>query len=647
MSVKPISIATQLLLKHVEASSVYNYANKLPIPTLVKILKELSEYYYNTSSPLVSDEIYDILRDILVEKNKNHKYLKDVGSTPKKDKVKLPYNLPSLSKIKPDTNILAKYLKNHTGPYIMSDKLDGGSALLVVKDGIISLYSRGDGEIGQDITKLVPYVVRNTDKIKDMTIAVRGELIISRANFAKIKNTYSNGRNAVNSHMTNTKVNKDLANITDFVAYSVINPKLLLSDQFILLEKLGFKTVNHKQTATLSNDMLSEYLVDRRKNSEYDVDGIVVGDSSKIYDDPTKALPTHMFAFKTMLTDQIAETTILDVEWSVSKHGYIKPRIRISPVSLVGVTITYATAYNAKFVYDNKLGPGAVIKIIRSGDVIPKILSVIKPAPNAKMPDIPYKWNDTKVDIILSDIHTQSLSVSIKRLTNLFKELGVMYLSEGIVTKLVENGYDDIVKILTADRLTLYDINGLGQKIVDKIYNNIDAAFKKADLVKLMAGSSIFGRGLGNRKIKLILTAYPNILNDNTIDSKMIENIIAIDGFDTKLATQFVNNLSEFKKWFNKINKVYDISYLNKFNKVIKDVSDKTKEISGKTIVFTGFRNKMMEEYIVAIGSKLSTNVSKNTDLVVYSDVTSAKYKNAIKLGIKTMTFDEFKDKYF
>lgn len=632
-----------LLLENLD--DVYNYGKKLTIPKLVAVLKGLSHYYYNTNKSLVSDEVYDLLRDILVEKNKNHKYLKEVGAPTTKDKVVLPYKLPSLDKIKPDTNVLDKFLKTHPGPYILSDKLDGGSMLLTVKDQVISLYSRGDGDVGQNMTRLVPYIIRNADAIKNITLAVRGELIISRKNFNKIKDSYSNGRNVVNSHMTNTKVNKDLAEITDFVAYSVLEPKLLMTDQLVLLEKLKFNTVNYKVCDKIDNKLLSEYLVDRRKNSDYEVDGIVVADGSKIYDNPTTELPTHMFAFKMVLTDQIAETTVLDVEWSVSKHGYIKPRIKVTPVHLVGVTIDYATAYNAKYVYDNKLGPGAVIKIIRSGDVIPKIMGVIKPAPQAKMPQMPYKWGETKVDVVLTDIHTYSNMIRIKRLTNLFKELGVMYLSEGIVTKLVENGYDDIVKILCAKKSDLYEISGLGKKSIDKIYENIDNAFKSTNLIKLMAGSAIFGRGLGNRKIKLILDKYPNIMEEEIKD--LVDKIIQIDGFDKKLASQFVLHLNEFKEWFNKINKVYDISHLIKFNKVIKVVSDKDKDLSGKKIVFTGFRNKMMEEYIGSIGSTMSTGVSKNTDLVVYTDITSAKYKNAIKLGIKTMTLEEFKEKYF
>ena len=642
-----ISIEIKLLLENL--SDVYNYSKKLTVTKLVKILKELSDYYYNTQESLVTDEVYDLLRDVLVSKNKDHPFLKQVGAPIKKDKVQLPYNLPSLDKIKPNTNVLSKFISQHPGPYVLSDKLDGASALLLVKNNKMTLYSRGDGIKGKDISPLIQYVIPKDIKLTGVEeIAVRGELIISKVNFKKISDKFSNARNAVNSHMTNSQVNKDLALVTEFVAYSVVYPRYKQDEQMKSLKKYNFNVVTNKISKVLTNDLLSDYLVDRRKNSEYEVDGIVVSDSSKVYDIPTVDLPTHTFAFKTVLTDQIAETTVLDVLWTISKHAYLKPRIRIQPVHLVGVEVEYATAYNAKFIHDNKLGPGALIKIIRSGDVIPKIISVIKPAKEAKMPSIPYKWNDTGVDIVPLDIHTNSLELTVKKITNFFRELGVMHLSEGIITKLVEHKYDSIVKILKVKRSNLYEIEGLGKKSIDKIFANIDEAFKTTDIIKLMAGSTLFGRGLGIRKIKLIIYKYPDLMLLDMRKDELIKKIVEINGFDVKLATQFASNFEDFKEWFDNINKVYDIEHLRVYKK--KDLPDSkpvNPELVGKKIVFTGFRNKSMEDYIVSIGSSLSTGVSSKTDLLVYTDTTSAKYKKAIQLGIKTMTLDEFKAKYF
>ena len=163
--------------------------------------------------------------------------------------------------------------------------------------------------------------------------------------------------------------------------------------------------------------------------------------------------PAHAFAFKMVLTDQVAEAKIVDVLWSPSKDGYLKPRIRIEPIELGGVTIEYATAFNAAFVVEKKLNLGAMVKIIRSGDVIPYIQEVIEPAEEAKMPDEKYYWNSTHVDIILED-KDQNDEVLEKNITMFFQTLKVKQLSEGTVRKLMKGGYRSICKILEMTKRT-------------------------------------------------------------------------------------------------------------------------------------------------------------------------------------------------
>ena len=97
--------------------------------------------------------------------------------------------------------------------------------------------------------------------------------------------------------------------------------------------------------------------------------------------------PDHAFAFKMMLSEQVAEAKVVDVIWTPSKDGYLKPRVQIEPIKLSGVTIEYATGKNAQFIEKNRIGVGAVIQIVRSGDVIPDIIKIVKPdkrAPHAK-----------------------------------------------------------------------------------------------------------------------------------------------------------------------------------------------------------------------------------------------------------------------
>jgi NAD-dependent DNA ligase len=136
------------------------YANSISTDELANILQQLSYHYYNTETELVPDSIYDLLRDILESRDPKHPYLKIIGAPINKEKVKLPYYMPSLNKIKPDTDELDKFISKYKGPYVLSDKLDGVSALFIKSHNGKNdkMYTRGDGTYGQYISYLIPYV---------------------------------------------------------------------------------------------------------------------------------------------------------------------------------------------------------------------------------------------------------------------------------------------------------------------------------------------------------------------------------------------------------------------------------------------------------------------------------------------------------
>jgi NAD-dependent DNA ligase len=328
--------------------------------------------------------------------------------------------------------------------------------------------------------------------------------------------------------------------------------------------------------------------------------------------------------------------------------SYLKPVVEIKPVELVGTTVSRATAHNAKMVFDNKINKGAEIKIIRSGDVIPYIMEVTKPAKTASVPDVPHKWNETEVDYILDyskKIPKEFLNqVQIKLILYFFRKIGVKYLSEGIITKLFNEGYETIGDIIGAPEEDLYDIEGLGEKSVDKIYKEIYARLDEMDLALFMAASHM-DRGLGERKIKEIVNKYPNIMKEKWDRQDFIDKIKEVDGFSDKLAERFVDNFKEFKKFFKEIHDLYDLSHLLKV-KVVKKEGDIFKD---KSICFTGVRDKSLEDFITNNGGKISSSVSSKTYMLIHADnddKTSSKFQNAIKYETKTMSITEFKKKY-
>lgn len=282
MANKNIKIETELddVLPELLKNPV-KYANSVSITKLVDILKKLSHNYYNQENDLIPDDIYDILKDILEERAPTNKFLKEIGAPITKEKVKLPYTMPSLNKIKPDTEALNVWKNTYKGPYVVSDKLDGVSALYVRTENGDKLYTRGDGTMGQDISHLVKYVIIkhgvNTNNIP-LNMAIRGELIISKKNFEKIKKDFKNARNVVAGLVNSKNYSPKIAKLTEFVAYGIINPLYKYQEQMTLLDNTGFITVFNKTKKNITNDYLSELLLKRRKSGKYEIDGIVVGD---------------------------------------------------------------------------------------------------------------------------------------------------------------------------------------------------------------------------------------------------------------------------------------------------------------------------------------------------------------------------------
>jgi len=666
------------------------YADTVDDDELVELLTSLSDAYYNTDKAIVPDTTYDALIDILRERDPKNEFLKHVGAPVKgtKNKVKLPYPMGSLTKIKLDDKDkkdgIITWTTKYEGPYFISDKLDGAS-VQIYKDanGTLSMYSRGDGTTGQDISHLIKYAISKTTMtaIPNNT-SIRGEFIISKENFKKIQDRMCNARNAVAGLINSKTVDTDIAKITDFVTYTILYPRLSYDEQVKRLEKYGCKVVNYTFLKKISTPILKAHLENRRAKSAYEIDGIVCIDNSQIYQH-NGGYQDHEFAFKMITDDQIAETTVLEVIWSASMDGYLVPKIRIDPVNLVGTTITYAAAHNAKYIVDNNIGPGAKIKIIRSGDVIPYILDIIKGAKGGpQMPTCDYEWNETKVNLVIKDDGTgiDNTTVTIKLLIHFFTTIGVKFMGKGVITKLAEHGYDSVAKILLAEKGDLTDIEGLGHKTVDRIYSEIDRAFDEMKLETFMDASHKLGRNLGERKLKDIVATYPLILKEPM--KGLRDKIMDINGFSDKLADQFVENLPAFKKFFNEINKIRDLSRFlevkekkkEKKNAVVKkrvrdsdddsendsdssdsDDSDNNDDdaddniFEGKTIVFTGFRDKSLETFIENNGGKVSSSVSKNTYILVHkddADTNTNKFTKASSLGVTLMKLSEFKEEY-
>jgi NAD-dependent DNA ligase len=292
------------------------------------------------------------------------------------------------------------------------------------------------------------------------------------------------------------------------------------------------------------------------------------------------------------------------------------------------------------------------------------------------MPDEAYRWNDTHVDIILENIG-DNVTVREKQISAFFKGIEVDGLGPGNVKKMIASGFDTVPKILRMTEVDLLKVEGFQQKTAKKLYDGIQKKIDDASLATLMSASQKFGRGFGLTKIELVLEKYPQVLNPQERNIKVLS---AIPGIGDKTATEFVERIPVFlefmkecgleEKITNKISKLSPTNIPPTPSRMSNDVViDTIHPLYGKTIVMTGFRDKELEAIIKQKGAKVSSNVKKDILALLIKDrrsqqlttenevqnrlvnsvdenQTSGKLKEARDKNIPIMTVTEFREKY-
>jgi len=613
---------------------------KLNEETIMEIISQTNDAYYNSNNPLLTDNEFDIVKEYAETKYERNEVLQQIGAPVGRNKVDLPFHMPSMDKIKPDTNILDKWKKKYNGPYVLSCKLDGVSGLYSTQGSTPKLYTRGDGKIGQDISHLIPYL--KLPKVNN--VAVRGEFIIKKQTFdQKYKHSFANPRNMVSGIINSKQVDKKIHDL-DFVAYEMIVPSLKPSSQMKKLQELSFQVVQHTSQKNITNEYLSSILVDWRTNHIYEIDGIIVGDDH-IYPRTNKN-PEHAFAFKMVISDQVAEAKVVDVEWNVSKTGYLKPRVEIEPIKLGGVTIKHATGFNGNFIETNKIGVGAIIELIRSGDVIPYIKSVIAPAENAKMPNVPYTWNNTHIDIMIDNFDTNETLLE-KRITNFFTTLEVESLSSGNVKRIINAGYNSIPKILRMTKQDFNKVDGFKDKMAEKVYNSIQDKVRNANIAKIAVASNVLGRGLGERKITPIMEAFPDIFTSSHSKQENMARLQTINGIGKENATSFVNNMDSFVQFLKNTGLEHKLVEKRAPEPSSKRVNT-SHPLYNQKVVMTKVRDADIIAALKNNGGELVDNVKKGILAVVTKNTqeVSNKLNKAKEMNIPIMSVEEFKQQY-
>jgi NAD-dependent DNA ligase len=609
------------------------FLSGLPLDTLKNLRKYYDDLYYNDpkGSP-IPDSAYDVLFNLIITKEPVQKEAIGAKLREGDNRVELPYWLGSMDKYKPtDGDKLNRWIKKFKSKdgYTISEKLDGVSCLLVVENEKINLYTRGDGKIGADISYLQTYIKGIPTNLSRNDISIRGELIINKKAWGKYSNRFSNARQLV-SGLVNSKTAREGLNDIEFIPYEIVDSEEKLPpiyNQFEKLEKMGFKTALYTVVDSLDIEKLMEILTTFKSESEYEIDGIII-QTNNPYTRNVSGNPDYAFAFKMMTEENILPTKVLNVEWNLSKRGLLKPRIEVEPINLSGVVIKFATGFNAKFIKDNGIGPGAVVNITRSGDVIPYIVSVSKNV-EPSFPDEEWTWKtDSEVDIVPVEINQEELCLKIFK--DFFVTFGIQFVSDATIKKIQEAGFDTILKILEAKKTDFQKITG--DKSGEKIYNNIHNGLKNITLAQLMTASSLF-EGVALKKFESLLEEIPDLL---ALDEDVLyKKILSVKGFSEISAKKIVKSLPSFILFMNEI-----ASFLT----FKKDTPKKKEGELAIKVVFSGFRDKDLEERIVSMGGEVTSAVSKKTTHLVVKDKdeSSSKIEKARELGIPVMERDEF-----
>jgi DNA ligase (NAD+) len=281
---------------------------------------------------------------------------------------------------------------------------------------------------------------------------------------------------------------------------------------------LDSEVVHHSEMGigSVSTESLSQILEKRRKASPYEMDGIIVSHDAT-HPRLREENPKHAFAFKSMAFMDKAEVVVTGVEWNVSKDGYFKPVVLFDGVDLAGVTVRRATGHNARYIVDQRIGPGARIVVVRSGDVIPYITEVLQGADASEERDLlptGGAWNDTMVDVIVgSGRVTDGVldEIAFKNIVYFFEKIGAVGVGAGVLKKIYSDGGSKTVgRMIALDKAHVSGIEGFQDRSAANFVDEIQKALAKADIVSLMCATNAFGRGIGTKTLTVVLKAFPS-----------------------------------------------------------------------------------------------------------------------------------------
>ena len=634
------------------------------IKELVELLNKAGKSYYSEGRELMSNYEYDALYDELGMLEKETGYILsnsptvNVGYEVLSELPKERHESPMLSLDKTKSpEALAEWLGSQKG--LLSWKLDGLTIVLTYDNGQLQkAVTRGNGEVGEIITnnarvfKNVPVTIPFKGKL-----VLRGEAIITYSDFERINEQipeadakYKNPRNLCSGSVRQLNNEITAQRNVHFFAFTLVSAQDVDFDnsrqrQFEWLKDQGFSVVEYKMVTKDTILDTIEWFEKTIVTNDFPSDGLVI-----LYGDSlgrTAKFPRNAMAFK--WTDETAETTLREIEWSASRTGLINPVAVFDPVELEGTQVSRASVHNISIVESLKLGIGDRIKVFKANMIIPQIAENLTQSGNLEIPEVcPVCGGKTQIKQVndvktLYCINEDCQAKHVKSFAHFVSRdaLNIDGLSEATLEKFIQHGFlknfCDLYH-LEKFRDEIIALDGFGEKSYENLLTSVENS-RNTTLPKFIYGLGIANVGLSNAK--MIVQALGNDIEKIIHAGR--QELEKIDGVGAVIADTFASyfenekNKEEFYKLLQEmhIEKAQD----NQNNQIL----------TGKVFVITGslehFENRnQLKERIEQLGGRVTGSVTGKTSYLINNDShsTSSKNKTAAKLGVPVITENEF-----
>ena len=618
----------------------------------IAALKKFDDYYYNKNESLISDQAYDLLKDMVLKSvPPNHPLFKKVGHKVASPWVKKAHKMPmgSQSKVS-DTDSIEKWVKNIQSIYgldtefVIQHKIDGFSLEMVYNDfNLVQAVTRGDGHVGEDITDNAKYFRYLPTKIgTSKGVVVRGEAVLYPQDFEEIQkkegNRYKNTRNAA-SGLGRRRDGRN-AEYIRVIAFDIDIDVSTETEKIERLHKLGFRPVK-TYVCTSLDDILrvyKEYKETKRGELPYGIDGLVlrINDIQKQEElGVTNNRPNGQVALK-FDSDQ-AMTTLTGISNNVGRTGKITPVGFVEPVDLMGSTITKLTLHNYSQIESLMLTEGAEVVIEKKGDIIPQIVEVVLPGKKEvnrpeKCPSCGGRLEDDGINIWCHNDGCKDREAS--RISYWLESIKVVGFSRKFIDKMWDKGLirkvSDLYKLKPKDFI---GIEGIGDKTVKSFFE----ALGKTSTMTIESFIKALGvPGISDSTASLLAETFKDW---DSLLAAPAERLSALYGIGDISANNIAEGLRDVADVASNLLSVISIEEVETGTAL----EGKSFCVSGslESMGRTEFFNKVKE-----LGGTPKKSVVKTLDYLVTNDkeTMTGKVEKASKLGISIISEKEFLD---